>query len=408
MTTAAIVSIVGFSALMMTRVNRKTTQSGNDLHEARLLALTAIEHALTKINRAPDTWRTDFPHNAPYPTTPVAIGNGTFQWKLFDSDLLLNDDQSDPVTLSGIGRVGNAVYVENVLVTPYGDGMDCLAIALYSDKKQTLGGGTLICSQKIGTGKSCDASGGMVVDSDVEAAGGTTGGTFLGDVDNSGPTRSLPDDGTVFDYYISNGTSIPLTSLPLIGGVHTIDSVYIGPDNNPYGETANAKGIYVIDCSGDEIDRPIHIQNSRILGTLVLLNSPDTSKTRFALNWQPAVPNYPSAMIRGKMLFSHDKSTILDESALGQNFNPTEDSDTADIYATVIKGIVYSSVDLTFSGHASFNGAVVLDGQLHMSSGTADLIYDGQFLTNPPPGFASGVGGEMHISPDSWEHGESP
>lgn len=410
MVVSTIVAMTGLSALKILRIERQGMENGQELHEARLLAATAVEHAVTLINRNPTSWRTTYPHNVEYPATPVTLGNGTFTWKLYDSDLVLDDDDNDPVEVSGFGRVGNTVYVQTVTVTPYGVGLDCLNVALYSVKKQTLGGGTLNCDQIIGNGKTCDAFGGMVVNSDVEANAGTTGGTFTGSVDNTGPLRSVPDEVDVFTYYTSNGTSIDILDLPLVGGFRMIDDVYLGHDNNPFGSgTTNAEGIYVIDCLSGEIPRKIKIQNSRIKATLVLLNCPDTSVTTGSVNWTPAVSNYPALMLSGKITFSHDRFVFLDESALGTNFNPTEYADTADVYASVITGVIYGDSDVFFSGNPGFNGAIVLVGALEMYSGFADLIYDDQFTTNPPPGFESGSGGgESRIAPGSWQRSVSP
>jgi hypothetical protein len=407
---STIVAMIGLSSLNVMRVERMGMENGQELHEARLLAATAVEHAITQINRNPSTWRTTYPHNTEYPTTPVALGKGTFTWKLYDSDLVLDDDDSDTVEVSGIGRVGDTVYVHNVVVTPYGVGFDCLNVALYSDKKHTLGGGTLNCDQIIGTQKTCDATGGMVINSDVEATAGTTGGTFTGTVDNTGPIRALPDPVAVLDYYTTNGTSISILDLPQAGGFYMIDDVYLGHDSNPFGGGAtNTEGIYVIDCLVGGIPRPIKIQNSRLKATLVLKNHAGSSKTAGSVNWSPAVANYPAVMLSSEFTFNHDRFVFLNEPALGTNFNPTEDGDTQDVYPSVIAGVVYSSDDIFFSGNPGFNGAIVTVGAFEMYSGFADLIYDNQFTTNPPPGFASGSGGgESRISPGSWVRAVSP
>ena len=42
------------------------------------------------------------------------MGSGTFTWKLVDDDGDLADDDSDPVTIYGIGRVGASTSVETV------------------------------------------------------------------------------------------------------------------------------------------------------------------------------------------------------------------------------------------------------------------------------------------------------
>ena len=407
---STIIVMLGSASLMVVRLERKATEARYEAQEARLLALSAIEHAITRIRQTGTGWRTTFPHNTEYPVAPVTLGNGSFTWLLHDPDGLLNDDPTDSVELLGIGRVGDATYVHQVLLTPQGDGLDCLEVALYTTKKHTLAGGTLTCNQIIGTEKTCDLSGGMIVDSDVEANAGTTGATFLGSVDNAGPVRTMPNAVTVLDYYLANGTTIDFTDLPLIGGVRTIDRTYLGPDSNPYGlGTTNSEGIYVVNCLQAELPQVIRIQDSRIVGTLVILDSASTSKTTGALNWSPAIANFPAVLCTGQLAFDHNRNTLLNETTLSTNFNPTEDVDTLDVYPTVIKGIVYTEGNVDFSSNPAFNGAIVAGGALNMTSGNPDLIYDSQFAANPPPGFESGTGsGDMKIVKGTWFHATSP
>jgi hypothetical protein len=48
-----------------------------------LLAASAIEHAISEFN-ANSNWETAYALGTEYPATPVAVGGGTFTWKLID------------------------------------------------------------------------------------------------------------------------------------------------------------------------------------------------------------------------------------------------------------------------------------------------------------------------------------
>jgi hypothetical protein len=71
-----------------------------------LLAASAIEHAISEFN-ANSNWETAYALGTEYPATPVAVGGGTFTWKLIDG----GDGRR---RLDGIGRVGNATCVFRV------------------------------------------------------------------------------------------------------------------------------------------------------------------------------------------------------------------------------------------------------------------------------------------------------
>ena len=110
---ATIVTIIGLSAITLARAKLNTAQDKNDVYEARLLALSAVENAMSDIN-ANASWRSTYVNNVEYPATPVTLGSGTMTCKFVDADGDLTDDNSDDATLFGIGRVGDAVHVHRV------------------------------------------------------------------------------------------------------------------------------------------------------------------------------------------------------------------------------------------------------------------------------------------------------
>ena len=55
--------------------------------------------------------------------------------------------------------------------------------------------------------------------------------------------------------------------------------------------------IYVIDCGGQSI----MVQNMRLAGTLVLLNTGSNSAIQGSVNMAPSVANYPTLLVSGSL-----------------------------------------------------------------------------------------------------------
>ncbi len=204
-------------------------------------------------------------------------------------------------------------------------------------------------------------------------------------------------DGTVFDHYVTNGTTITVPG-------NLIDSVLLSPANNPYGATTNPEGIYVIDCNWQDVT----IQNSRVVGTLVMLNAGNNSSIEQSVNWEPAVANYPVLLVSGQMTFDF-MNTPLSEVTTGINFNPpgtgyegAENTNKIDTFPSVIRGLVYVSGFTRTDNSVTIDGVVVVGDQLLTAYGSAmNLSYDPSYMQNPPPGFAGPV--QMIVSPGSWQ-----
>ena len=80
----AIVSMIALAAMHVARIHLKSAQASRDQQQARMLASSAIEHAITEFN-ANANWQPDYVLETEYPTTPVAVGGGSFTWKLVDA-----------------------------------------------------------------------------------------------------------------------------------------------------------------------------------------------------------------------------------------------------------------------------------------------------------------------------------
>ena len=128
---AMVVTVLGFSALLLARINTVATLSANDWAEAGTLAFSATEHALADLNDSSGgvAWRSSFQSGVL--AAEHALGRGTLSWMLVDEeDGDLADELTDPVRLYGIGRVGQAVRVYSVVLFPSGEALDVLRTAV--------------------------------------------------------------------------------------------------------------------------------------------------------------------------------------------------------------------------------------------------------------------------------------
>ncbi|MCA9025072.1 MAG: hypothetical protein KDA86_07650 [Planctomycetaceae bacterium] len=408
MMTALIVGLVGVSALSVARVKFDTAQRQNDLFTAQTLARTAIEDAVRQINDDA-SWRTNLSINIEYPDPAHNLGAGSFTWKLSDDDGNLSDDDADAAWLTGIGRVGDAVFVETVMLQPTGAGLSCLEAAFHCGTSVTLGSAADIeTDQFFSSNGSINASALLSkIDGNAEAVGTITG-AVTGTTTEGITPRRMPSE-TVFDYYLRNGTWIDYDSLENGGGGKRIRQTVLSPNLNPFGSAVNAEGIYVIDCQNQQLT----IENTRILGTLVLVNSSASTFIDFSQYWSPAVLNYPTLLVDGSISFRY-LSGDLDENDQGSNYNPvgapyegSEDSDTNDTYPSKIKGLVYVSGTLklpTLTPDSLVDGCVICGTLDARSDATFD--YRATFLNYPPPGFASG--NPMQIAPGTWHRTTGP
>ena len=112
--TAMIVSIIGMSALTMTRVQLRTATGDINVTEARCCAQSAIEIGALSMTNEPQ-WRKVFSHDTW--STKLRIGNGYYQWKLVDEvNGSLTADRTAPVRIYGMGVTGDAQRVLSALL----------------------------------------------------------------------------------------------------------------------------------------------------------------------------------------------------------------------------------------------------------------------------------------------------
>ncbi len=386
---------IGAGSIAVVRANARANEDQSDASEARSYALSSLEMGRLLIANDPG-WRTNRSNGVWI--KGQSIGSGNFSLDVTNPLGALNRSDFDPVVLTATGNIRNATQIVQTTLTPVAQPMTCLQAALFSNLATTFNSATVQGSVLIGSNSTVTAVTSLVLGK-VEAVGAITGGNYTNTTTTAVPVRTLPD-ATVFTNYTSIGTTIGITSLTLSSGKRYLDRRLLSPSSNPFGAT-NAQGIYVIDCLGSVIV----IQNSRIAGTLVVLNPGVGSIVQGAMVWSPATPNYPSLLVQGNMTISAT-GTLSENGSPSINFNPAttpyrgvSNSNTTDTYATALDGLFYVSGNLTIGGNPVINGVVVSGGTL-TTSATIVLTYSNTFATNPPPGF--GLPAKMLPTPGSW------
>jgi len=198
----------------------------------------------------------------------------------------------------------------------------------------------------------------------------------------------------LFVYYRSIGTLITLSTAT------TYDEVLFSPTSNPAGTGLNARGIYVIDCN----NKRLRLSDSRVLGTLVIINPHTTSEIGPRVSMSPASADLPTLLVDGEMFFQLDDDDLLEWDA-ERNFNPSgapylgeTDSDESDRYPSWIRGLTYVSGKAKISQNSAFEGVLWVNGKVQVS-GARTLTVRWAPLTAPIPGFTTAS--SMFVEADS-------
>lgn len=402
----AVMAAVGMS---IARLERRVADAHDSHQRARLLAHAGVEYSVNWLE-ANSNWRTAL-INTKEIWPPFSLGSGTFTALVRDPDGSLSDNDYDGVEVVGYGQVGEARAGEAVELRPRIP-LTCLEAAVHTQKTINLPAGNVSSTTRIQSNQivssndDIDSAANTEINADVEAVDEIRGtGNITGTRTPNHYSRDMPDPTKVFDFYRERGTWIAIESLPTSGGGdRRINRRLLSPASNPFGAT-NREGIYVIDCQGQNV----RIDESRIVGTLVLLNTGINSRITGVVNMAPAVANYPALLVEGDMELNTTSSLGLSEGTSLVNFNPPGtpyqdpsnfDGDTDDYYPSIINGLAYVSGRATVTGNTNLSGCLIAD-ELLVNSGkqfTAD--YNNLHHSFPPPGFARGW--QMRIVPGTW------
>jgi hypothetical protein len=116
LSTVLLVSVIGFTAMIASGLERRMAGNFEDVTAARFLARSAAELALRE-TRTDSSWRTANAHDTW--RTPMSLGPGTLTWKYVDlNDTSLDDSSYDPAELWVKGVVNDAVRMYSVRLDP--------------------------------------------------------------------------------------------------------------------------------------------------------------------------------------------------------------------------------------------------------------------------------------------------
>jgi hypothetical protein len=409
-----MVTVIGLSALAVSRIQTWTVASTNDAREASALAFAAAEHALTLLDKSTindkPRWRTTWTEGAETP--PMTLGRGTISYILTDpEDHNLADDESEPVRLYGIGRVGEATRITSVELVPAGgEPLDVLRTTVHADGTfATHASHTITANGGPVSSNTLLANYGGINGDAESTVFGNMWGTLTG-TQTITDAKLMPGE-SVFDALAAQATVIPWAStnhgdpqFPLLGAAV-----------NPTGAGLNGGGIYRIHVPADE---ELNIRIRRIKATLVVSAGFRTQvRVEEPVLWEPHRMDLPILVVRGSdvAVTLGAPPTRISEESLGDNLNPPgmpyngdEDALLDDTYPSELRGLIHvineSPATTTLRNKVRIRGTVIAHGDI--STLDATVTHDEALYRNPPEGYTAA--GRMTPVPGTWRRDQLP
>lgn len=101
-----VLTMIGLAMISVSRAGALSLRQSQNWSEAQLLASSAVEHAIARIN-SDANWRTDFNGQ----TVQQSMGNGSFSWQLTDvTGNGLSNTPISPILIHATGTVGTSTY----------------------------------------------------------------------------------------------------------------------------------------------------------------------------------------------------------------------------------------------------------------------------------------------------------
>jgi hypothetical protein len=384
--TATIIAVVTISALTTAHLRTKGTIAAENLAEAGILAMSAMEHGLAALQAATmdgdPTWRWNLVSGEK--VYLPSFGKGAASWMLVDEDDgYLEDNSADPVRLYGMGQVGESIRVRSVLLQATGEGLELLQTTLHAADEILIKATKSLKS----TGAPLSTNGNLrnegTIYGDVEALTQSGSGGISGTIEIPAPPKQMPDP-SVIDLYRGIATPIEYPG--------AITRQVLSPKLNPWGVT-NPDGVYSIDTRGNDL----LIQGSRIYGTLVVQAIGMKVVINDAAFLHPYRRDYPVLIVNGNLEIRLNSDLYgLDEAAWSTNFNPPAaayidepDDDQSDVYPNEIRGLVHVTGELRFFETPKIKGVVICESTV-LNEDSCRLEYDPALASNPPMGYTAG------------------
>ena len=388
-----VITVVGVSALLAARVERRAAEGTSDFSAARLYAQAAIEKGMYTILSSP-MWRSSKVSGVWDDNQTFADGN--YSLSVIDPiDGDLSNFKSEPVLLTGTGVLRNATYILEATATGIPTPLAALKNCLHSGGSATVTLGNKIVVSNAPLSINGTFNGPGQVTGNVEAGAEGVWGMVFGTKTIPSAAKSLPD-ASVADLYIGLATSITNPG--------TIDKQVLTPSLNPWGAT-NPDGLYFIDTGNNDLT----IKKSRINGTLVVRCGAGRKvildDTVFIHAYRA---DYPVLIVDGPLEINLNTSTkSLSETTHETNYNPVgaayqgfTDSDQLDTYPNEVRGLVHVRGTFTMTLTGIVRGTVIAEGNVTFGGTNNQIIYDPTLYSNPPMGYVDYV---MQIAAGSWK-----
>lgn len=394
---ALLVGLLGLSALSVVRIERNRNVASSDLLQARRQAASAVELAALDIRHDPH-WRVNYTHDVE--ASSLAFHKGTLSWRVKDLvDGNLANNAEDQILIQGIGRVGEAVWVETVQAIPAGGPPEALHMSLHAAGRVRIGNvGHLIAGgAPVSTNGELRIEGTVYGNAECESKTGSGGITGTLSVDQ--PPKGMPPSG-VFQLY--RDAALPLAYNGDIEGQVLSSGV------NTYGGETHSDGLYYINTGGNLLT----VRGSRIHGTLLVEGNVRVDAEALLHN---ARQDYPVLIVKGNLTVSTTSASgDLHESAWNRNFNPpgapymgsTNDNEE-DVYPNEIRGLVHVIGHVTFENTPRLAGMVWCEGEVN-APGQVRIQHDSSLPEHPPLGYETSAGPEMKLLRHTWRRAPVP
>ncbi len=387
---AVLVTVIGISACLLQRVQLHGAQAGMARETARVLARSAVEIGLLRVETKSD-WRTLYGNG--FWVTDQPLGAGILSLEAVDpSDGDITDSESDSVLLIGTGVVGEARHCAQVMLTEVIEPLAALRTSLHASGDISVKAADSIRVTGAPLSGNLTISNDGTIYGDVEAVQVTSKGTITGSITQNAASKDLPPT-SLFDDYVAKATVLPSTDV--------IENEAFGPGRNPWG-MVNADGVYYMNTAG----RDVTIRGVRIYGTLII----DCGNKHVRLEEADFLQNYrltyPALIVRGNLeLKCRSDSYSLSEASYATNFNPSgvaydglTDGDTLDDYPNEVRGLIHVIGTLKMMESARVRGLIICDGTVSIE-GANEIVHDPTIAEDPPEGYETT---RMIEQPGSW------
>jgi hypothetical protein len=395
---AMLITVIGVGALATARVTARQANVSSDWAEAGVIAFSAAEHAVARLNAQaaanPDTWRTNYTSGAVAFSDP--FGRGTMKWVLVDGegaawdDGVLDDDYADTITLYAAGKIGKTTRVYSVKLDPGGPGLDVLRTACHSSAGIVLNGTTYVTNGPLSTNGTFGG--------DSYFRGGLTGVGAKEVVDSGGSgngnasAKKMPSAG-VFDTYKHKATPIAVST-------SSIQFSTLSASSNPANGGTNDDGIYYIAMSGSL--PTLTIGSSYIKGTLVVEGAGTAANQTLIIDgptfWEPHNDGFAILITKGIKTVRIKGS--MDPLSHSSGTKPSE-----------LRGVIHTigTTGVELQPPAFIRGCLIAEGTVTVTSASGSavgLTATPGLLTNPPLGYTTGT--KVIPSRGSWDWAAPP